>query len=159
MEGAQVTVRVFVAATALLAACSTYTPKVVHLGDQDGVAKRYRCGQSSVPFAKVERNIVKPRRVPAGSNLLHRLVYAVCMQEPSGIARGTLSRKVYLNERLVAKDVEEGFEVKAGRTLVDRIIDVPANAQPGLYMIRVEFNGGRVEFQGSQSFEVEPAER
>lgn len=91
-----------------------------------------------------------PAKIPAGSEVNHRIRYAICKasdlnmkQENGGRKKyGEIIRKVYFGRKPVFED-QAVYEFKQGGWIVDAFIMAPNNAAPGKYQVDtiISYNG------------------
>jgi hypothetical protein len=121
------------------------------------VSAEYDCGNQKMPWFKLEKLEVWPKRIEAGQDLGQRLVYSLCAANPTAVVTGKLERRIIYRGEAVLRDTDAKYELRAGRWVVDVVVTVPATAPEGLYALELEFKGGGVKFTGSETFAVEAA--
>ena len=124
------------------------------------VAAEHGCGERSLPHFSLERNEVNPKRVRAGDELNHRMVYAMCPARPTEVIEGTLVTRFRHKGRVLRSDPLSNFEIKPGRWSVDAFIRVPPGAETGVYALEIAFRSSTLRFEESLEFGVDalPAE-
>jgi hypothetical protein len=154
-----------VAAAALsLAACSTvYQQALAALrkpGEQiattpDRIWREFNCDNRARPFVQAESLQVVPERIQPGRRINYRLVYVMCPVHPSEVVETRLARKILYSGRQVAININEAFEIKPGRWVVDSFFTLPANSPPGTYTLEVSFESPKGQAHKQvRSFEV-----
>jgi hypothetical protein len=120
------------------------------------VAREYACPERELPFFKIERSELVPPRVRSGGEFNHRLVTVLCPAQPTGVAIGRLSEGIRFRGRLVHRETRERFEIRPGRWIQDAFIELPPDAEPGIYAYELRFESPGVSFEESWSFAVGP---
>jgi hypothetical protein len=118
------------------------------------VAEEYDCARQARPFFRLERNEVVPERVAAGDAVNHRIVYALCAARPTDVVRGALETRIVHEGGTVVAERDPGYELKAGRWIVDATVEIPDAAQDGIYAIEVVFESSSVQFRDERTFAV-----
>jgi hypothetical protein len=121
------------------------------------VSAEYDCANQKLPWFKLEKLEVWPKRLEAGQELGQRLVYSLCAADPTSVVTGKLERRIIYRGEPVLRDTDANYELRAGRWVVDVVVTVPQAAPEGLYALELEFKGGGVKFRDSQTFAVEAA--
>ena len=121
----------------------------------DKVAKHYACKERVLPWLKLERNEVNPRRVAPGSQLNHRMVYALCPTAPTEVVIGPLTTRVRFKGEVILDERIADFELKPGRWQVDAFVRLPEHAEPGVYALEIQFDRGRIRLNESLTFGVD----
>lgn len=142
-------VLLFAAVPVVFSGCSSlYQQTVAALrqpGEQvaatpDDVWRDYNCAQRDRPFVRTESFEVVPEKIKPGGRVNYRLIYVMCPLRPSDVIRTRVSRKMLFKGRQVALNVNEGFEVKPGRWVVDSFFTLPLNSPLGVYALEVSFD-------------------
>jgi hypothetical protein len=120
------------------------------------VAREYQCAERELPYFAIERSELLPPRVRSGGELNHRLVTVLCPARPTEVAIGRLSEGIRFRGRLVHRETRERFEIRPGRWIQDAFIELPPDAEPGVYAYELRFEAAGVSFQESWSFVVVP---
>jgi hypothetical protein len=107
------------------------------------LSQELQCDKQKLPVLDVEANTLEPERVAPGGEVHHRLVYAFCPAPGGQAQQGVLMRKLTLKGRTVFVDQDENFALVPGRSAVDAYFLVPTAAEPGTYVLEVEFKGAR----------------
>jgi hypothetical protein len=121
------------------------------------VAVEYGCAKQKLPWFKIEQREVWPKRVRAGGELGHRLVYALCTAGATEVVTGTLETRIVHRGKPVVRDANQTYDLRPGRWVVDVFVTVPPAAQDGVYALEVEFKSANVHFAQSDTFAVEQA--
>jgi hypothetical protein len=124
-------------------------------GFPEEVAREYGCARRKLPFFAIERSEVVPPRLRSGGEFNHRLVYVLCPARPTEVEAGRLSEGIRFRGKLVHRETREGFEIRPGRWILDAFVELPYDAEPGLYAYELRFEGPSVAFEASLSFVVE----
>jgi hypothetical protein len=96
----------------------------------EATEKKYACSPRRKSF-HLEEVQVLPRTIAPGTEVNHRLRYALCPAEPR---RGSIAREVVFRGQTVFRD-EATHVFKSGTWTVDAFIGVPKDAQDGTYKI------------------------
>jgi hypothetical protein len=121
------------------------------------VSAEYNCADQKLPWFKLEKLEVWPKRLLAGEDLGNRLVYSLCTSNPTAVVTGKLERRILYRGEPVLRDTDAKYELRAGRWVVDVMVTVPPGAPDGLYALELEFKGGGVKFSRTETFAVEAA--
>ena len=122
----------------------------------EAVAEEYGCGRRQLPFFAIERSEIVPPRVPAGGEFNHRFVTVLCPAHPTEVEVGRLVEGIRFRGRLLHGETRERFEIRPGRWILDAFVELPPDAEPGVYAYELRFEGPSVAFERSWSFVVEP---
>jgi hypothetical protein len=123
----------------------------------EAVAREYDCDGRALPFFRLEHSELNPPRVRAGGEFNHRMVYALCPREATEVVQGTLLTRIRFRGRAIASERLSGFELKPGRWIVDAFVKLPAEAEPGVYSLEVQFDSEAVKLDTQLTFAVEGA--
>jgi hypothetical protein len=118
------------------------------------VAREYECAARKLPFVAVERHELVPPRVDAGGEMNLRLVYALCPAAPTEVMPGRLSERIRFKGTLIYRETHEHYELRPGRWVVDATVELPEDAEPGVYAYEIEFEGDAISFRESLTFVV-----
>lgn len=121
------------------------TPGEKLLQNPDTVWKEHNCDQIRLPLVAVEENELIPPMLKPGEDFNHHLVYSMCPARPSEVYPGDLYRIIYYKGEKVFEDVSRNFEFKPGKWSVDAFINIPAQANPGIYSLEVRFMAKKPE--------------
>lgn len=119
------------------------------------VWEQYDCGRQRRPFFVIEENELAPARTRPGGSFQHRLVYAMCPTERTGVVPGRLHTRIRFRGRFIAQETDAGFELKPGRWVVDTSVDLPRDAEPGIYAYELDFQSDSIDFDEHLTFLVE----
>jgi hypothetical protein len=148
---------------ALLAGCATTRWNVVKQFRQPGeslqalpdeVWEEYDCASQKRPFLVIERNELSLIKVSPGNDFGHRMVYIMCPVEPTEVVAGELSTRIRFKGSPIVQEMDEGYEIKPGRWVIDAIVHLPQQAEPGVYAYELEFDSKTIEFHKSLTFVV-----
>ena len=120
----------------------------------DAVWSQYDCESKSRPFFQIEQNALAPKRVRSGGDFGHRMVYVLCPRSNTEVVTGRLSTRIRFKGAPLIQDTVEGYELKPGRWVLDAFVQIPANAEPGIYAYEIVFESGDVAFDERLSFAV-----
>lgn len=119
------------------------------------VWNEYDCDGRKLPFVRIEKNEVTPPRLRAGAEFNHRLAYVLCPEVPTKVVRGRLETRILFRGRAIVREADARFEIKPGRWTVDTFIQVPEQAEVGIYALQVEFHSPKLHFERRASFAVD----
>jgi len=122
----------------------------------EAVAEEYGCDRRRLPFFAIERSELVPPRVPAGGEFNHRLVTVLCPAHPTEVEVGRLVEGIRFRGRILHGETRERFEIRPGRWVLDAFVELPPDAEPGVYAYELRFEGPSVALERSWSFVVEP---
>jgi hypothetical protein len=120
----------------------------------DLVWEEYDCETQKRPFFIVEENELVPQRVKAGGEFNHRMVYVMCPPGPTEVVEGRLSTRIRFKGHPIVNTVEDAYEILPGRWVVDAFVEIPENAEPGVYAYELAFSGRGLEFEKTLTFLV-----
>jgi hypothetical protein len=122
----------------------------------EDVAREYGCAERRLPYFTIERSELVPPRVRSGGEFNHRLVTVLCPARPTEVAVGRLSEGIRFRGRLVHRETRERFEIRPGRWIQDAFIELPPDAEAGVYAYELRFDAPDVSFERSWTFVVDP---
>ena len=123
----------------------------------EDVRAEYGCEKKKLPWLQVESQEIWPKRVRAGEEIGHRLVYVLCTAGATEVVSGTLeTRIVYRGQSNVLESLPN-HDLRPGRWVVDLFITVPADAPDGVYALEIAFKSPSLAFERQETFAVEPA--
>ncbi len=105
----------------------------------EAVWKKYGCARRKLPYLRIESFELSPERVKPGEEFNHRWVYSLCPVTPTSIVSGKLDTRIFFKGQPIVADTNEGFELKPGRWVIDTFVEVPPQAEPGVYSIEIRF--------------------
>jgi hypothetical protein len=144
------TVAIFLALLhlAMLAGCAALYQQTVAAirqpGDHiaatpDRVWLDFRCAERERPFVRVESMEVVPEMIKPGGRVNYRLIYVMCPLKPSETIKTSVHRTMLFRGEQVARNVNNDFELKPGRWVVDSFFTLPTNSPLGVYALEVGF--------------------
>ena len=78
----------------------------------------------------------------------------MCPNRPTEVVEGRLSTRIRFKGRPIVRQTDTRYEIKPGRWMVDAIVHLPDDAQPGVYAYELEFESDLLFFQKSLTFVV-----
>ena len=120
----------------------------------EAVWEEYDCASQRRPFFVIEKNELLPPRLDAGGEFNHRFVYAMCPVGPTEVVSGLLSTRIRFRGNPIVVDTANGYEIKPGRWVVDAMIKLPEDAEPGVYAHELVFASPELEFEKRLTFVV-----
>jgi hypothetical protein len=128
--------------------CSTIYQQVVAASRQPGeqiattpdrVWKELECDKRERPFVHAESMEILPEMIKPGGRVNYRLTYVMCPTRPSEVIKTRMARRMLFKGEQVARNVNESFELKPGRWVVDSFFTLPADTPLGVYALEVDF--------------------
>ena len=138
-----------IAVVATLSGCtSLYQQAVAALrkpGEQitaspDQVWQDFDCRKRERPFVRTESMEVVPEMIKPGGRVNYRITYVMCPTKPSEVIRTRVSRRMLFKGEQVAHNVNDAFELKPGRWVVDSFFTLPKDSPLGVYALEVSFD-------------------
>ncbi len=123
----------------------------------EAVAHEYGCAKHKLPWFKLEELEVWPKRVQAGGQLGHRMVYVLCTGRPTDVVTGRLETRILHRGKSIVDVPEPGYDLRPGRWVVDVFVAVPPQASDGIYALELAFKSEAVRFTRSETFVIEAA--
>jgi hypothetical protein len=120
----------------------------------EAVWEEYDCDTQKRPFLIVEENELVPPKVNAGGEFNHRMIYAMCPQEATAVVPGKLSTRIRYKGSPIVENTDANYEIKPGRWVIDAFVEIPEDAEPGVYAYEVAFSGKGLNFNKSLTFLV-----
>jgi hypothetical protein len=120
----------------------------------EAVWEEFHCGTQKRPFFVIERNELVPPEVRSGGEFNHRLVYAMCPVNPTEVVTGKLATRIRFKGAPIVVETQPDWDLKPGRWIVDALVALPENAEPGIYSYELKFVSPRVAFDKSLTFVV-----
>jgi hypothetical protein len=148
LAGGLVPASIALLGAAALAGCSAlYQQAVASIrqpGDHIATAPErvwldFKCDERERPFVRVEWMEVVPETVRPGARVNYRLIYVMCPRKPSETIKTSLQRRLLFRGEQVAHNVNDAFELKPGRWVVDSFFTLPTNSPLGVYALEVHF--------------------
>lgn len=106
----------------------------------DQVWQEFGCEQRERPFVRAESMEVVPERIKPGGRVNYRLIYVMCPVKPSEVIKTQVSRTILFKGQQVARNVNDTFEIKPGRWVVDSFFTLPKDSPLGIYALEVTFD-------------------
>ncbi len=122
------------------------------------VWQEYDCDGRRLPFLRVEKVQLVPKRVRAGEDFNHRIVYALCPETPTAVVSGRLQTRILFRGHAIVHEHQPVYELKPGRWVVDAFVTVPEHAETGVYSMELDFDSESLHFEERRSFAVHAAE-
>lgn len=97
------------------------------------------CANRERPFVQAESMEVLPEKIRPGGRVNYRLVYVMCPAKPSEVIKTRVARRMLFKGEQVARNVNDAFEVKPGRWVVDSFFTLPVDSPLGVYALEVVF--------------------
>jgi hypothetical protein len=118
------------------------------------VWNEYDCAAQKRPFFIIEENELVPPRVKVGGGFNHRMVYVMCPARPTGVVSGRLRTRIRFRGNPIVRETTEAYEIKPGRWIVDAEVNLPENADPGIYAYELDFDSASLSFDKRLTFVV-----
>jgi hypothetical protein len=154
--------RASLAAVALLIACASLPSPLTPLprawpssGTFRNVAAEFGCAKQKLPWFKLEELEVWPKRVQAGGQLGHRMVYVLCTGQPSDVVTGKLEMRILHRGKPIV-DVPEPVRPAPGPLGGRRVNRRSAEASGSVYAL--ELASGSGVLRAGRTFVVGPLE-
>jgi len=125
----------------------------------EAVREEYACAQQKLPWFKVEKLEVWPKRLQPGDELGHRMVYVLCTAGPTDVVTGRLDTRILFRGKPIESSPDKSYDLRPGRWVVDVFVTVPPEAPDGLYALELAFTSSAVRFSQSETFAVEAARK
>ena len=110
------------------------------------------CSGRNIPHFLIEQYQVIPVSLRAGGFFSQRLIYSLCTNERGDEILGKLHTRIYFRGEPIITDTDSNYALKPGKWCIDRIIDIPPNATPGVYSIEMEFMSSELKFKQHENF-------
>ncbi len=118
------------------------------------VWRDHDCGDKPLPFLAIEHSELIPPKVAPGGEFNHRMVYALCPQRPTQVVQGRLVTRILFRGLPLHTETEPDYEILPGRWRVDAFVELPVEAEPGVYAYQLEFEGDGLSFEKTLTFLV-----
>jgi hypothetical protein len=82
------------------------------------------------------------------------MVYALCPAAPTEVVAGQLETRIRFRGEPVY-DESDAYELRPGRWRVDTIVELPLDAEPGVYAFEIAFASPSLSFERGLTFLVE----
>jgi hypothetical protein len=161
---------IFALVAVILPACSTLGTDLTRI--KDNVMVQFRkpgehmillpktvweqaaCEEKHIPHIIIEQYQVIPVIVRAGASFSQRLIYSLCSNKRGDEILGSLYTRIYFRGKPIITDLDSNYAMKPGKWCIDRIIDIPPTATPGVYAIEMEFISPKLQFIEQENFVV-----
>jgi hypothetical protein len=120
----------------------------------EAVWEEYDCETQKRPFFIIEKNQLVPPKVKPGGEFNHRMVYVMCPSRPTAVVAGKLFTRIRFKGDPIVRETEERYEIKPGRWVVDSFVELPEDAEPGVYAYEVQFESAPLGFEKRLTFVV-----
>ena len=120
----------------------------------DTVWKRETCEARPLPYLRLERSGVQPRRARPGDEVIYRLSYVACVPPQPGYLLGAIQTRIHFDGRLQSERADANYPVETGKWVVNTKIDVPARAEPGRYTVTATVSAAGASLKDEIGFEV-----
>lgn len=118
------------------------------------VWEEYDCDLQQRPFFILEENGLMPPNVKPGGDFNHRMVYVMCPARRTEVVEGRLLTKIRFKGHPIVRQTEERWEIKPGRWVVDTLVELPEEAEPGVYAYELAFQSSSIAFEKHLTFVV-----
>ena len=113
------------------------------------------CRNQKLPFISIVQYQVIPVSVKPGNSFSQRLTYSLCSNDRGDEILGSLYTRITFRGSPVISDVDSNHTMKPGKWRLDRIIDIPSDATPGVYSIELEFKSLALKFKKQENLVIE----
>lgn len=120
----------------------------------EAVWTEYDCAMQKRPFFIIERNELSLTKVEPGGDFGHRMVYVMCPAHPTEVVAGKLSTRIRFKGDPIVRQMDSRYEIKPGRWVVDAVVQLPEEAEPGIYAYEVAFASDDLSFEKRLTFLV-----
>lgn len=125
---------------------------VTNLAFPEAVFEEYACADKQLPWLRIEHTELIPPQLHAGGEFTHRLVYGLCPAQPTEVAEGELEIRILYKGRPIHVEREPAYELWPGRWQVDSFVQLPSDAEPGVYAYELSFRGNPLHFLQRDTF-------
>jgi hypothetical protein len=105
----------------------------------DQVWNDLKCAERERPFVWFESLEIVPNLIKPGYRTNYRIVYVMCPLGPSEVIKTRVGRRILFKGEEVANNVNDAFELKPGRWVVDSFFTLPRESPLGVYSLEVSF--------------------
>ena len=105
----------------------------------DQLWQEMNCSNRERPFVLAESMEVLPEMIRPGGRVNYRLIYVMCPAKPSEVIKTRVARRMLFKGEQVARNVNDAFEIKPGRWVVDSFFTLPVDSPLGVYALEVVF--------------------
>ena len=127
---------------------------IVNESFPEQVWEEYDCEIQKRPFFIIEKNELVPPKVKVGGEFNHRMIYVMCPVRATAVVAGRLSTRIRFKGDAIVENADDAYEIKPGRWVVDAFVEIPEDAEPGVYAYEVKFSGKGLAFDKSLTFLV-----
>ena len=120
----------------------------------DAIWKRENCDVRPLPYIRLERSDVQPRRAKPGDEVIYKLAYVACVPPQPGYLLGEIHTRIHFQGRLQSQRSDTNYPVETGKWVVNTKIDVPAHAKPGRYALMAVVSAAGASIKDEIGFEV-----
>ena len=78
----------------------------------------------------------------------------MCPVNPTEVVTGRLATRIRFKGSPIVEDLLPAWDLKPGRWVVDAMVALPAEAEPGIYSYELQFDSTPVAFEKSLTFVV-----
>ena len=78
----------------------------------------------------------------------------MCPVNPTEVVTGRLATRIRFKGSPIVEDLLPGWDLKPGRWVVDAMVALPKDAEPGIYSYELQFESAPVTFEKSLTFVV-----
>ncbi|NIP29493.1 MAG: hypothetical protein GTO02_03885 [Candidatus Dadabacteria bacterium] len=112
----------------------------------------YYCRTSRIYFESIE---VLPKKVLRGEEINQRMRFAYCLapKDQHNVIEGNIIRKIFKNKQEQFADVTR-YTFKPGTWIIDAFLEIPPDADGGIYSINVSLDYGDKLHTRLEEFEV-----
>ncbi len=135
------------------AACNLNKPGFSKVKDTSETMEEYSCAYGSkMKFYLIDSDL-KPSIVQGGTDLCHRVTYALCPSELATSYKAKIERVVIYRGNRVAT-YSSNKDLKPGTWDIDVKIPVPEDAKPGTYSVKTIIHIGNKIYEKVSVFNV-----
>jgi hypothetical protein len=135
------------------AACNFSTVGMSQVQNTIETMEKMNCTYGSKMKFIITESGLTPNIVYGGTDLCHRITFAICPSQASSTYKATIERLIMLKgKRLTVYTSHK--ELNPGTWDMDVKIPVPENARPGKYSVKTIFSIGGNSYERIDEFEV-----
>jgi hypothetical protein len=113
------------------------------------------CAGRRLPFFRLIGSEARPSRVKSGERFNHRFTYAFCPRQGGETTTVRLTKRIAHAGRTILADTEARYLLRPGTWADDDDIEVPPEAAPGRYTVRIEVVYRKAVSRTQAEFQVE----
>lgn len=106
----------------------------------DQLWQEFGCEERERAFVRAEAMEVVPEKIKPGGRVNYRLIYVMCPVTPSEVIKTRVLRRMLFKGQQVARNVNDAFEIKPGRWVVDSFFTLPEDSPLGVYALEISFD-------------------